>query len=357
MKKVLSFLSALLLSAPLLAQDSVATPPRFTWSVFADVYYSYDFNQPQNHEKPFFIYNHKRHNEVALNLGLVQAAYQGEQIRGNLGLQVGNYADYNYAAEPGLLKHIYQANVGVRLSRKSALWIDAGIMPSHIGYESAISKDNWAFTRSLMAENSPYFETGAKLSYTTPNGQWFLSGLVLNGWQRIQRIDGNNTPAFGTQLTYTPSAKALFNWSTYVGNEYPDSAKRWRFFNNFYTVLQPTDKWGITLAFDIGSEQKAPGNEGHSIWYTPNAVVRYTPNDRWAFAARAEYYRDADGVIMGTPDFKVWGASVNVDRKIGDHCWWRTEFRNLGSPNPLFLRKGTPVDNEPVATTSLAISF
>ena len=55
-------------------------------------------------------------------------------------------------------------------------------------------------TRSLAAENSPYFETGAKISYTSDNGKLFLSGLVLNGWQRIARLEGNQTLAFGHQI-------------------------------------------------------------------------------------------------------------------------------------------------------------
>jgi hypothetical protein len=82
-------------------------------------------------------------------------------------------------------------------------------MPSHIGFESAISKDCFTLTRSILADNSPYFESGAKISYSSDNGKWFVSGLVLNGWQRIQRVNGNSTVAFGHQLTYRPTEKLL----------------------------------------------------------------------------------------------------------------------------------------------------
>jgi hypothetical protein len=75
---------------------------------------------------------------------------------------------------------------------------------SHIGFESAIGKDCWNLTRSILADNSPYYESGAKLSYTSKNEKWFISGLILNGWQRIQRVEGNNLPAFGHQLTFKP---------------------------------------------------------------------------------------------------------------------------------------------------------
>lgn len=120
-------------------------------------------------------------------------------------MAVGSYMNANYAAEEGVLKNIYEANVGVKLSKTKNLWIDAGILPLHIGFESAIGADCFTLTRSMMAENSPYFETGAKLSYSADNGKWDMAILVLNGWQRMQRVEGNTTPAFGHQLTFRPS--------------------------------------------------------------------------------------------------------------------------------------------------------
>ena len=176
-------------------------PKPFTVSGYLEAYYSYEFNKPLNNTKPSFFYSHNRANEVNLNLGFVKAAYATEKLRANLSLATGTYMNANYAAEPGVLKNIYEANLGVKLSSKKNIWLDAGILPSHIGWESAIGKDCPTLSRSLAAENSPYFETGIKLGYTSPNEKWYLSALVLNGWQRIQRVDGNTTPAFGTQVT------------------------------------------------------------------------------------------------------------------------------------------------------------
>lgn len=59
-------------------------------------------------------------------------------------------------------------------------WLDAGIYPSHIGLESAVGKDNRTLTRSLAAENSPYYESGARITYVTPNNAWTLCAHVLN---------------------------------------------------------------------------------------------------------------------------------------------------------------------------------
>jgi hypothetical protein len=79
---------------------------------------------------------------------------------------IGNYAQYNLLTEPTWAQFIYEANVGFKISRKQNVWLDAGIMPSHIGFESAVSADCWTLTRSILAENSPYYETGVKISYT-----------------------------------------------------------------------------------------------------------------------------------------------------------------------------------------------
>lgn len=361
MKKLTVVFWAANLSFAATAQDTIReNKPSFSWLIFADAYYSYDFNKPTDHLKPSFLYNHNRHNEVNLNIGLIQASYSNERIRGNLGLMAGTYPQYNYAAEQPLLQHVFQANAGVKISRRHSLWMDAGILPSHIGYETAISTDNWTLTRSIMAENSPYFEAGARLSYTSNNGQWFLSGLVLNGWQRIQRADGNQTPAFGTQVTYTPNANTTVNWSTFAGNEFPDTAKRWRYFSNVYTVLQLSGKIGFTAAFDIGFQQAKPGSSNMQIWYTPNAVIRYAINDHWAVAARAEYYSDKNSVIITSSTangFQTFGASLNVDRKVGQYFWWRTEIRSLNARDALFLRKGAAVNNDWFLSTSFAIKF
>lgn len=136
--------------------------PRINLSGYAEVFYVYDFNQPQEGNRQSFLYNHNRHNEINLNLGFVKLGLEHTKYRANLALQSGTYSNDNYAAEPGLLQGLFEANIGVSLNKMNNLWIDVGILPSHIGFESAISFDNWTMTRSLLAENSPYFLSGAK---------------------------------------------------------------------------------------------------------------------------------------------------------------------------------------------------
>jgi Putative beta-barrel porin-2, OmpL-like. bbp2 len=76
------------------------TLKKLTFSAYAEIYYSYDFANPSNHEKSNFIYNHKRHNEISANLLLAKANYTDNNIRANLGVMAGNYPQYNLSAEP-----------------------------------------------------------------------------------------------------------------------------------------------------------------------------------------------------------------------------------------------------------------
>ena len=122
------------------AQEATKEKSPFTFSGYLETYYSYDFGNPENHLRPAFVYNHNKHNELNLNLGLIKANYVKNNVRGNFAIMAGTYSEYNLAAEQDLLKNVFEANAGVKISAKHNLWIDAGIMPSHIGFESAIGK-------------------------------------------------------------------------------------------------------------------------------------------------------------------------------------------------------------------------
>ena len=331
-----------------------------TLSAYAEAYYSFDMAQPDNHLRPGFFYSFNRHNEVNLNMGMIKLAYAKNNVRGNLALMAGTYPQYNLAAEPELLRSVFEANAGVKLSKTKELWIDAGIMPSHIGFESAIGKDCWNLTRSMLADNTPYYEAGARLSYTSPSGRWYASGLLLNGWQRIARVDGNNTPAFGTQLTFKPSGSTTFNWSTFVGNDKPDTVSQMRIFNNLYAQLQLTERFGLILGCDIGMEEAASGDSAN-MFLTPIVIPRYKFSDKTYVAARWELYQDEYGVIIatGTPNgFNTMGYSLNFDHWIAPNVVWRLEARMLQSEDKIFAdADGEATETNIFFTTSLAIAL
>ncbi len=351
--------AALAVSMTTIAQDT--TKKELVISGYAEAYYSYDFNKPLSNAKAPFLYSFNRNNEVSLNLGFIKAAFTSEKLRANLALGAGTYMNANLAAEPGVLKNVYEANAGIKISRNRDLWIDAGIFASHIGFESAIGKDCWNLTRSILAENSPYYESGVKISYNSPNQRWFLSALLLNGWQHIQRPDGNTTPGIGTQVTYKPSDKIVLNYSTFIGNDKPDSIRQMRYFNDFYGIFMLGSKWAVTAGLDYGLEQKTKGSSNMNTWYAPVLLLRFSPDDKNTLAARAEYYSDPNGVIVATGTsngFKTFGWSVNYDRQIIPGAVWRIELRSFSGKDEYFVKTDRSFTSSDVfVTTSLAIGF
>jgi hypothetical protein len=357
--KIFLLILALIKSISSNAQDS-ASLNQVTFNACVEVYYSYDFNKPVTNNRPSFFYNQNRHNEFNLNLGFIKAGYNAERVRASLALAAGTYMNANYANETGVLKNIFEANAGVRISKKKNLWIDAGIFSSHIGFESAISKDCWVLTRSLLAENSPYFETGAKITYTSKNEKWLVSGMLLNGWQRIKKADGNSALSYGTQLQYKPNSKILLNYSTFIGTDKPDSARLWRYFHNLYGIFNVTGKFGIIAGFDIGTEQKAKGSSKMNTWYAPVLILKHTINKKWAVAARGEYYYDRNGVIIatGTPNgFQTTGFSFNVDYAPVSKALIRLEARTLKSKDNIFEKGNGFGSSNTFITSSITVSF
>jgi hypothetical protein len=342
------------------AQEVAKEKSPFMFSGYIETYYSYDFGNPDNHVRPGFIYSHNKHNEINLNLGLAKVNYARDNVRGNFALMAGTYAQYNLASEQDLLKNVYEANVGVKISSKHNLWVEAGIMPSHIGFESAIGKDCMTLTRSILADNSPYYETGVKIGYTSTSEKWYFAAMYLNGWQRIQKVEGNQTPAFGTQVTYKPTASVTLNWSTYVGNEQPDIEKKWRYFNNFYGQFKVSEKANIVAGFDIGAQQTAIKSNKYDVWFSPIVIMQYKPTEKIQVAARGEYYADEKGVIITTETpngFKTYGFSANFDYLITENVMFRLEARNLNSKDAVFFKNSAAVNDNLFLTTSLAISL
>ncbi len=341
-------------SKPAAAQTSEPvneTPANFHWQVFVDTYYAWDFQRPRDQNR-LYTTQPLRHNELGLNLGLLHAAYENANLRGQLGFQTGTYVESNLAAEPALFQGLYAASAGVKLH--DALWLDVGVFPSHIGFEAIVSADNWTYSRSLIADYSPYYESGLKLSAN--HGEWQGALLVLNGWQNIR--DNNHDKAIGTQLQWKPIEQIQLNWSSFAGNEAPlEKATQWRVFNNFFAVYRPFDTWEIMAGLDYGLQQKLPA-EGWSQWLGTVLQSRWHLSPEWRLAGRIESFSDPDQVLINTntpQGFQVGGASLNVDYAFHPLALWRIEGRVFLSRDAIY--PGAEKDQFSAVNVSLVSSL
>ncbi|RZK89307.1 MAG: porin, partial [Hymenobacter sp.] len=205
------------------------------------------------------------------------------------------------------------------------------------------------------------YEAGARFTYEV-GPKLTLTGLVLNGWQNIRET--NQAKALGTQLQWRPTAKLLFNSSTFYGNEQPpDSLVRRRYFHDFYVTYAATGRLNLALVFDVGKQQ-SQYRRGYDTWHAGSAFVKYQLNSLVSSTLRAEYYYAQRGVFITsiTPtltdaDFYVGGPSLNFDYAPTSHVVFRIEGRYLRSQNPIFQHDFGPSRNYGNVTSSIALSF
>lgn len=212
----------------------------------------------------------------------------------------------------------------------------------------------------MVAENSPYYLSGIKTTFN-PNDNLEVVIVLCNGWQRIQRLNGNSMPSLGTQLNLDLGESTTFNWSTFAGTDTPDSTRCWRFFNNLYAESKLSEKLGIIAGFDIGAQQKMKNSSGYNVWYSPVIIGRYSISEKFFASVRGEYYQDKDGVIVDTgtmSGFRTTGVSLNLDFFPFPNLMYRIEGRWFNSKDKIFLRnQHAPINDNLFITAAVVLKF
>ena len=199
-----------------------------TFGGFVDTYYAYDFNRPPAIDRCVYDATCAATTSSTSTSRTSKRRISGDRVRGRLALQSGTSVQANYAGEPrigqysgpDLSRLIQEAFVGYQLA--PSLWIDGGIFFSHIGEESFISRDNPTYTRSFVADYSPYYQSGVRLTWQ-PASRLTAQLDALNGWQNISET--NSGKSGGVRLDYQASPNLVVSYYNFVGNESPDSAR------------------------------------------------------------------------------------------------------------------------------------
>ncbi len=332
---------------------------KLTVSGYTEAYFVSDFNRSQKGDRQNFYYNYNRNKQLEFNQSSLKFNLNSPKIEMNFALQAGTYVQDNYAAESKFSKHILEANLNVALNNKKSIYLSAGIMPSHIGFESSVAFDNWNLTRSLLAEQSPYYETGLKLSYR-PNQKYEFAMLFLNGWQKINPLNFKAIRSFGTQFKFIPNENVSYNWSLYAGSESLGISSDFRVFNNFYSQITLNKKWRMLAGFDFGMQQKYQQANEYNFWLSPILISQYSFNDKLKTAIRFEYYQDKKSVIVstvGNSPFEISGLSINSDYFITPNILFRIELRGLYGTSKVFQSDANQLNNNRFLATSVAYKF
>jgi hypothetical protein len=305
------------------------------FSGYTEIYFAQDQHNWNDHQRPDFLYSHTSTNHFALNTAVIDFKYSSERVKTQLSLVEGTYANKVTSAEPIGFGALYVGNISYRLSAAKNLWLQAGVFPSHIGLESAIGFSNLSLTRSLAAENSPYYESGLNIQYTSKNNKWFGSLLLLNGWQTMTLTPQQRRPDIGSQIQFKPNSKITLNHSTYFGEVAVLDSSQTRFFQNFYAQVQLKDKWTVQLQADYGMQET--GNNGlDKSWMTGFVGISYELNEKLHLVGRVEMLRDKNNLVIAGVNNDLWGYSFNINYLLDKHLMLRAEWRNITSNNYTF---------------------
>jgi len=305
------------------------------FSGYTEIYFSQDQHTWQDHQRPGFLFSHTSTNHVALNTAVLDFKYSSARVKTQLSLVEGTYANKVTSSEPIGFGALYVGNISYKLSQRENLWLQAGVFSSHIGLESAIGFSNLSLSRSLAAENSPYYESGLSLQFTSKNNKWYTSLLYLNGWQTMTLMPQQVTPGVGSQIQFKPNSKITLNHSTYFGEAAVFDSSQTRFYQNFYANVILKDRWNIQLQADYGMQETGNSRLGKS-WMTGFVGVSYQLNEKLSLVGRAEMLRDKYNLVIAGINNDLWGYSFNINYLLDEHLLLRAEWRNITSNNYTF---------------------
>jgi hypothetical protein len=243
-----------------------------------------------------------RHGEATINLAAIGLRLEHAQLTGTLVLHAGTSVDAHAEGIPAaeVWKHIQLANAGWRFGD---LHVEAGAMPSLYGGESFVSTDNWNYTRTIVADHTPYFVVGARASYRI-SPAWTVVGTIFDGWSLFRNDDGN--PTGQLRVAYAPSESFSIANSFLFGPEGPDRGIV-RLIDDLYVTWNPHARVGLQAELWGGSERGAAISDPRReqpredpLFYGAALWARWTFGSTTYLAARGEFVSDEAGILTGT---------------------------------------------------------
>jgi len=317
-----------------------------------------------------------QNNTIAVNLAMLDVRYQTAGVRARLVPAIGTYMNANLANEPGTLKNLLEASVGVRISKKYDVWMDAGILGSPYTNENPVSKDQIMYSRSLSAENSPYYLSGMKLGLPLRKNLRFYTYLI-NGWQQIQ--DNNEQLALGTQLEWQLGKNHIINWNTYIGNEESPLQPKFdtRFFSALYWIGKFGKKWDASVCVYAGSQRYSTYRYDSLIsppdhatyrnytWWNANLQLKYAFTTKISLSGRVEWFNDENNIFQ-TPwyraekGYRTGSFGFCLNRRVENNAMLRLEYRRFftGSDDRSIYPFGSGYrDNLDVVSAAMCVWF
>ncbi|HRC45395.1 MAG TPA: outer membrane beta-barrel protein [Nitrospira sp.] len=292
-----------------IAPGSIPTTDTELWhyGAYLDVGYVVNPNFPENH-----LWRNRataaRHNEFTPNMAYTYVR-KDAVICSRWGMELGVQGGYDterFAFLQGerevggadTLRHIHRANLSYLVPGEK-LKLTVGLFESLIGYESlyANGQNNANYTRSWLADNTPYMMFGTKAEYQISE-DLELAAFVINRYAHLAYT--NNQPSYGARWLYRPTSRITLTQALYGGPDQTNTALQfWRFYAN-HIVEWKGDNLTLAASYDIGTENIADRPGHPRAFVTGGNIVA-----RW---------RVGGGLDSGASTGSVLGSERSLDR-------------------------------------------
>lgn len=309
-------------SAAPTSQAAVTSTGDWHYGGYVDVGHIGNFNFPDNQ-----LWRNRataaHHNQLSPNIGLAYVrkdAKESSRWGMELGFQGGRDSE-EFAFLVGerrvdgadVLRHIHRANMSYLAPVGNGLTITAGLFNSLMGYESLYAKDNANYTRSWIADNTPYMMFGVNAQYPL-NDNLTVTAFVVNSYYHLAHP--NDLPSYGGRWVWKAMPRFTLTQTFYAGPTQTDtSLEFWRLYGNHILEWRGDDVT-VAASFDIGTESIAiqPGRP-RTFVMGGNMVVRWHITGPWSVALRPEFYWDRNGRWTGSEQF-VKAITSTVEYKL-----------------------------------------
>ncbi|MDE2039210.1 MAG: porin [Elusimicrobia bacterium] len=268
--------------------------------------YEADLNHPDNH-----VFRSRsttaKLDEPVLNMAMAYAhkdAVVDSRLGFQLSVQTGKDSrDFGYSAtSPNIqsgdaLRHFGQANISYLAPVGRGLTLQGGLFNSIIGEESLYAKDNFNYTRSWIADYSPYLMFGGNASYPLTDAT--TAGVyVINEYFHLSQSNGE--PAYGAFVSHKATSELTIKETLFYGPDQEETSIRlWRLFTDSIAEWK-RGRLSAWIDNQAGTERVADRG-GHRVFWEGAALgARWSFTDRIALALRPEFYWDHDGRLTGS---------------------------------------------------------
>lgn len=230
------------------------------------------------------------------------------------------------------LAQLSRANVSYLAPIGNGLTFKAGLMHSFIGFESLYAGKNPNYTRTYIADYSPYFLIGAGGEYAF--SQTFSTAFFLVTDYNYLAFTGHQ-PKYAGQFKWAFEPGWSYNQSYFFGPQQADNALAyWRGFSDSVLTYEK-DNWLIAMAYDVGTEKRQTDGV-QTLWMGSAIWTRWHIGGPWTVAIRPEVYWDPNGELTGA---EQWIAALTATAEVklpidGSATLLRAEYRHDTSTGP-----------------------